>query len=240
MALSCHYGIAHDGSQVTRESQRARTRRDLVSAALRLVEQGLTPTVTEVADAAEISRRTAYRYFPNAEQLMVDALLEGTRSEVEREIDAGAVDGDIARRVDRLVDALHHLTVDKEHLLRQMIRLTIDRGASAAALPPRPSRRLEYVEQALAPLHDELSPETYQRLVHAIAVVIGIEARIVLRDICGLDNETIVQTERWAAQALLRAALEQQPAATRPDRARTRPATSRVKGAVSSPSARRR
>lgn len=202
-------------SQVSRENQRARTRRDLVSAALRLMEQGLTPTVTEVADAAEISRRTAYRYFPNAEQLMVEALLEGTRADVEREIDAGAVDGDITSRVDRLVDALHHLTVDKEHLLRQMIRLTIDRGSPAAGVPPRPSRRLEYVEQALGPLRTELTPQGYQRLVHATAVVIGIEARIVLRDICGLDNETIVQTERWAARALLAAALAQQPTATR-------------------------
>lgn len=214
-----------DRSQVTRDNQRARTRRDLVSAALRLVEQGRTPTVTEVADAAEISRRTAYRYFPNAEQLMVEALLEGTRSDVEREINAGTADDDIARRVDRLVDALHHLTVDKEHLLRQMIRLTIDRGSAATGVPPRPSRRLDYVEQALAPLHEVLTPETYRRLVHATAVVIGIEARIVLRDICGLDNQTIVQTERWAAQALLSAALEQQPAPTHRGRTPTSTAT---------------
>ena len=101
-------------SQVTRDNQRARTRRDLVAAALRLVERGHTPTVTEVADAAQISRRTAYRYFPNAEQLMVEALLEGMRSDVEREIDADAADDDMPKRVDRLVDALHHLTVDKD------------------------------------------------------------------------------------------------------------------------------
>jgi hypothetical protein len=40
-----------------------------------------------------------------------------------------------------------------------------------------------------------------------MAVVIGIEARIVLRDICGLDDVAIVDTERWAAHALLTAAL---------------------------------
>ena len=203
--------VAEEWSQVTRDNQRARTRRDLVAAALQLMEPGRTPTVTQVADAAQISRRTAYRYFPNADQLMVEALLEGMRSDVEREIDAGAADDDMPSRVDRLVDALHHLTVDKEHLLRQIIRLTIDRGPMASGEPPRPSRRLEYVEQALAPLHGELTLETYQRLVHATAVVIGIEARIVLRDICGLDDETIVQTERWAAQALLAAALNNNP-----------------------------
>jgi len=194
---------------MSRDKQRARTRRELVSTTLRLVEQGRTPSVTEVADAADISRRTAYRYFPNADHLIAEALLEGARVDVEREIDAGAADDDIDTRVDRLVDALHHLTVDKEHLLRQMIRFTIDRGPIEAGVPPRPSRRLEYVDQALSPLRDQLAPAAYERLSHAVAVVIGIEARIVLRDICGLDDATIVDTERWAAHALVRAALGQ-------------------------------
>jgi AcrR family transcriptional regulator len=194
---------------MSRDKQRARTRRELVSAALRLVEAGRTPSVTEVADAADISRRTAYRYFPNADQLITEALLEGARGDVEREIDAGAGDDDIDTRVDRLVDALHHLTVDKEHLLRQMIRFTVDRGPIETGVPPRPSRRLEYVDQALSPLRDQLAPTAYERLTHAVAVVIGIEARIVLRDICGLDDATILDTERWAAHALVRAALSQ-------------------------------
>ena len=195
---------------MSRDRQRARTRRELVSAALRLVQQGRTPSVTEVADAADVSRRTAYRYFPSAEQLMTEALLEGMRTDVEREIDGGATaDDDMGARVDRLVDALHHLTVDKEHLLRQMIRLTIDRAPIAPGVPPRPSRRIEYVEQALAPLRSEMSATQYERLAHAMAVVVGIEARIVLSDICGLDDEAILETERWAAQALLTAALSE-------------------------------
>lgn len=194
---------------MSRDRQRARTRRELVSAALELVQAGVTPSVTQVADAAEVSRRTAYRYFPSADQLITEALLEGMRTEVERELAAGASDDDVADRVDRLVDALHHLTVEKEPLLRQMIRLTVDRGPIEPGVFPRPSRRLEYVDQALTPLRTELSPAKYDRLVNAMAVVIGIEARIVLRDICGLDDHAIVETERWAAQALLTAALSE-------------------------------
>jgi AcrR family transcriptional regulator len=193
---------------MTREKQKARTRRDLVAAALALLEAGRTPTVTEVADAAEVSRRTAYRYFPTGEQLMTEALLEGARADVERDIDAGSADDPIDVRLDRLVDALHDLTVSKEQLLRQMIRFTIDRGQIEPGVPPRPSRRLDYVEQALAPLRDQLFTDDYERLLHAMAVVIGIEARIVLRDICGLDDTQIRETERWAAHALLAAALK--------------------------------
>lgn len=198
---------------MARDNQRGRTRRDLVNAALGLLQQGRTPTVTEVADVAEVSRRTAYRYFPSAEQLLTEALLEGARSEVEQDIDAGPVDEAISARVDRLVDALHQLTVDKEHLLRQMIRFTIDRGPIEPGVPPRPSRRLEYIDQTLSPMRAELAPGDYERLVHAMAVVIGIEARIVLQDICGLDDATIAETERWAAQALITAALPAQSTA---------------------------
>ena len=193
---------------MTREKQKTRTRRDLVAAALALLEAGGTPTVTEVADTANVSRRTAYRYFPTGEQLMTEALLEGARADVERDIDAGSAEDSITTRVDRLVDALHDLTVTKEHLLRQMIRFTIDRDQIEPGVPPRPSRRLDYVEQALAPLRDQLPTGDYERLVHVMAVVIGIEARIVLRDICGLEDTQILETERWAAHALLAAALK--------------------------------
>ena len=195
---------------MTRQNQKARTRRDLVDAALRLLADGGTPTVTEVADAAGVSRRTAYRYFPTGEQMIAEALLEGMRSDVEREIDAGASNENMASRVDRLVDAMHRLTVNKEHLLRQMVRLTVDRDALATGVPPRPARRLDYVERALSPLRTELRPADYDRLVHAMAVVIGIEARIVLRDICGLEDQAIAATEQWAAQALLAAATQGQ------------------------------
>lgn len=200
---------------MTRDNQKARTRRDLVGATLRLLTDGHTPTVADVADAAGVSRRTAYRYFPSAEQLIVDAALEGMRADVEREISGATAAQDISSRVDRLVDALHHLTVDKEHLLRQMIRLTIDRGPIEPGVPARPSRRLDYVEQALSPLRDELPPADYERLLYATAVVIGIEARIVLHDICGLDDDEILRTERWAAHALLGAALREQPSPRR-------------------------
>ena len=192
---------------MARDSQKARTRRDLVDAARKLVAVGGVPTVSEVADAANVSRRTAYRYFASAEQMVTEALLEGLRTDVEHEIDAGAPGEDMPARVGRLVNAMHEVTRTNERLLRQMIRFTIDRGQVAPGVPPRPTRRLEYVVQALAPQRDQLSTAQFERLVHATAVVIGIEARIVLEDICGLDDQQMLDTERWAAQALLAAAV---------------------------------
>jgi AcrR family transcriptional regulator len=188
-----------------RDSQKRRTRKALVEAAGRLIAEGRRPSVAEVADAAEISRRTAYRYFPSAEQLSVEAALEATRQNMELSIEAGRVDEPVADRLARLVDALSRMTLENEALLRQMIRFTIDRDAIEPGVPPRPSRRLEYIERALTPLQAALDQDELDRLAHALAVVIGIESTIVLRDICGLDSAEILRVQHWAAQALVAA-----------------------------------
>jgi AcrR family transcriptional regulator len=188
----------------SRDKQKRRTRRALVEAAGRLIAAGQRPSVAEVADAAEISRRTAYRYFPSAEQLAVEAALDATRRSMELSIDAGPADEPVLDRVERLVDALEAMTLQNETLLRQMIRFTIDRDPIEQGVPPRPSRRLEYVERALAPLQGRLAEAELDRLTCALAVVMGIESTLVLRDICGLGSDEILDVQHWAARALVR------------------------------------
>ena len=58
-----------------RESQKKRTRKALVAAATALIRDGRQPTVAEVAEAAEISRATASRYFPSQEMLLAEVAL---------------------------------------------------------------------------------------------------------------------------------------------------------------------
>src|SRR5579875_1425547 len=106
---------------MARENQKRRTRQALVQTAGRLIAAGARPSVSEVAEAAEISPRTAYRYFPNVEQLTVEATLEATRQNMELSIDAGSPGEPVSARVDRLVDALAEMTLHNETLLRQMI-----------------------------------------------------------------------------------------------------------------------
>ncbi|MBV9095647.1 MAG: TetR/AcrR family transcriptional regulator [Streptosporangiaceae bacterium] len=197
---------------MSRDNQKRRTRKALVEAAARLIAEGRRPSVAEAADAAEISRRTAYRYFPSAEQLSVEAALEATRQNMELSIEAGRADEPVADRVARLVDALSRMTLKNEALLRQMIRFTIDRDAIEPGVPPRPSRRLEYVERALTPLQEVVDQDELDQLTHALAVVIGIESTVVLRDICGLDSAEILCVQHWAARALLAAVSSDAPA----------------------------
>lgn len=200
-----------------RDRQRLRTRRDLLATAARLIESGRWPTVAEVADAAHVSRRTAYRYFPTQAKLFVEAALEGLRPSMERAIAAtpevrGA--GDLEARVDALVAAMQGLAVENEHLLRLMVHLTVLEHP-AGKTPRRGTRRIDWIESTLAPVRERLPAATYERLVSALALCAGIEALLVLRDIRGLSTQQAIETSRWMALAIVRQVAAEQRAARR-------------------------
>ncbi len=201
-----------------RVRQKGRTRGALLSAAVRLLQSGAQPTVAEVADAAEVSRRTAYRYFPTQEQMLVESALEGVRAIMSRAIEGGGdvqTDiEDVEARLDRAVKALQQSAVANEQLLRTMIRLTVTTPQPAASPgdPPtrkRGYRRIEWIALALAPVKKKLGKRRYERLVSALAMCMGIEALIVLRDLRGLRESEAEEVSRWAARTLLRESLQE-------------------------------
>ncbi len=170
------------------------------------------PTIDEVADAADVSRRTAYRYFPTHEQLLTETTLEAVRPEVERALARVRWQDDAEARLDQLVQTVQRLTLEQEHLLRSMIRLTVERRSEKGWV--RGQRRVEWIEAAIEPLRDRLSPDEFERLVSALSFCLGIEAVLVLRDVRGLSARKSTEVARWAASALLHAAVQ---GASRPE-----------------------
>jgi AcrR family transcriptional regulator len=199
-----------------RERQKGRTRKALLAAAAELIATGQTPSITEVADAAEISRRTAYRYFPTQEQLLVEATLEGLRPIVVEAVesgDAGRPD-DVGARLDRTVIAIQRGAVANEQLLRTMIRLTVAQPSSADAAeraeraePRRGYRRIDWIELALEPVRKQLGRKRFDRLVSALTVCLGIDALVVLRDLRGLTYAEAEAVSLWTARSLLHASI---------------------------------
>ncbi len=92
-----------------------------------------------------------------------------------------------------------------------MIRLTIDGGAGHDGGPRRGGRRLDWIEAAIEPARERLAPAEFERLVSALAMVIGWEAMLVLWDVRGLSDDEAEQATVWAATALVRAALAAAP-----------------------------
>ena len=192
-----------------RMNQKRRTRSALKAAAAEFLRRGETPTVAQVAAAALVSKSTAYRYFPSQEMLVAEVLLdEAVRPDLEAVCAAARPPAPAAARLDAVVRADHALVVKHETAFRTALRVMLAPGADGPAeIPRRPGNRLRYLTDALEPLHDRLGAERLERLVAALAMCVGIESLLVTADICALPPEAGLGVKRWAASALLQAAL---------------------------------
>jgi len=186
-----------------RTSQKRRTRDALVAAARELVTQGRAPTVEEAAEAAAISRTTAYRYFPNQRALLAAAHPE-TATESFLPDDAPT---DVAARLDIVVERFTRLAVETEVQQRAMLRLSLEASdEERRQLPLRQGRAIKWIAEALSPLQPEMSDDEVRRLAIAIRSAIGIEALVWLTDIAGLSSDEAATLMRWSARAMLAAA----------------------------------
>jgi AcrR family transcriptional regulator len=188
-----------------RTAQKMRTRKSLIDAARTLIASGVTPTVEDAADAASISRTTAYRYFPNQHELMVAAYPEIELRSMLREPSVDSVEA----RLDEVVGEYLRMTIDNEAALRAALRLSLDpQEPHREQLLLRQGRVITWLKDALKPLHGLLSEQEVERLVYAIRAAAGIEALIWLCDIAGLTREDAKELMMWSARALLQSALQ--------------------------------
>jgi AcrR family transcriptional regulator len=192
-----------------RVHQKRRTRDALVAAARELVAHGDTPTVEAAAEAASISRTTAYRYFPNQHALLAAAHPETVATSMLPD-DPPA---DVETRLDLVVGAFTRMILENEKQQRTMLRLALEAGpAERSQLPLRQGRGIRWIEEALDPLRDEFSDAERHRLALAVRSAIGIEALVWLTDIGRLSRDAATDLMRWSARALLRSALAEKRA----------------------------
>jgi AcrR family transcriptional regulator len=187
-----------------RIDQKRRTRDALVVAARELVARGETPTVEAAAEAASISRTTAYRYFPNQRALLVAAHPE---TGVVSLLPTDPPD-DAATRLELVIEAFTGSLLENEAQQRTMLRLSLEADpVQRAQLPLRQGRGIKWIEEALAPLREDMSDAEVRRLTHAIRSATGIEAFVWLTDVAGLSRHDARELMRWSARALLQSAI---------------------------------
>ncbi len=198
--------VSHKES--SRQAQREWTASAILDAADRLMAQGATPSVSEAAEAAGVSRATAYRYFPTQGALlhaMVRRAVGGSVAGLEAPSD------DISARVSEVARSLSMDVRDYEHqfraLLWQMLAawLAGRRGEAPEDLPR--GGRIAPIEAAVEPIRADFAEDDLLRLVQALSMLIGIEGWVVLRDMWHLDEtaamETVDVAVRWLVTGFL-------------------------------------
>jgi AcrR family transcriptional regulator len=175
-----------------------------VAAGRELLRSGGTPTVEQAADAADVARATAYRYFPNQRALLVAVYPELAEPSL---LDEPGL-ADPLDRLDAVAASMTRQIVEHEPELRAMLQLSLADPASRGDLPLRKGRRITWVADALAPLRGRMPEGELDMLVKSIAAGLGIEVLVWYTDVAGLTRAQAAKLMRRSARALLQAAID--------------------------------
>ncbi|HEX2042648.1 MAG TPA: TetR/AcrR family transcriptional regulator [Acidimicrobiales bacterium] len=224
--------VSHKES--SRRAQRDWTASAILAAAEGLMAHGATPSVSDAAEAAGVSRATAYRYFPTQGALLYGLVRRAIAGSATRSIEAPP--NDVSARASEVARSLAGDVRDHEHqfraLLWQMLGnwLAGRRGEVTEELPR--GGRIAPIEAAMEPLRDRFAEDEVLRLVQALSMLIGIEGWVVLRDMWHLDDAAAIETldaaVRWLVAGFLSSA--EPLAATPPGRKRKAPAKAAPRG----------
>ena len=147
----------------------------------------------DAAEAAGISRATAYRYFPTQDMLLAEVALFAAGGPLFPQT---VGDEPIPEAVGRLVRRVGVWAYANEKPLRTLLRLSLDPSTGVR----RPGHRREWIGEALAPVRKQMDANTYEHLSNALTLMMGIDP---------VEQRRMMQESLQAILALFRAAPEQ-------------------------------
>jgi hypothetical protein len=121
---------------------------------------------------------------------------------------------DVEERLLLVLDRINALALEEEAEFRQALWVYLDtwlrshRGAPHDRPAVREGRRMRWLDAVLEPLTD-VPAEERRRLSCALALTVGSDSLVVMKDVCHLEDDEALAVLRWAATAILRAGLEQ-------------------------------
>jgi AcrR family transcriptional regulator len=186
---------------------RARMKRMLLDTAMDLMQQGRIPSVSDVAEAATVSRATAYRYFPSQASMIQEAVHEALGPILafapQSENPEERVRDLLAFAFPRIeaYEATHRATI-----LLSLYQWTQRKAGTLDEAQIVRGHRKKLLANAVSPLRAQLGRAAFDKLTQALSLIFGTEALIVLKDIWGLDGDEARRVAVWAAIALVRTA----------------------------------
>ena len=187
--------------QTGRINQKLETRGKILESAKQLVGQGIDFNLEDVANKAEISRATIYRYYPNVEILSYEVGIDlGTKS--PEDIIEDLKDRSLHDMILGIQDYYNEHAVSNENAFRKYLSAVL----TSASEKKRGARRNKTLQLAL--MKSKLSPKEKKDMVYLLAILMGIEPLIVAKDVSGLDNKEFKELMSWGMKLLLKGFFE--------------------------------
>lgn len=185
-----------------RSNQKARTRQALLDGAARVLADGTAePSMDQIAEAAQVSRATAYRYFDSPSEAVWEVMSDRAIADVDAVM--AAAGNDITDRVLAAEEAINGYLFDDPDGARAFERAALDRSLRGMSQDTdRAARRLGYIDAALEPIADRLSDGERRSVRHALALAMGSQAVPAMLDTCRLDVDEARSATRFACRAI--------------------------------------
>jgi AcrR family transcriptional regulator len=193
---------------VVERGPRARTRRLMVETATRLMQDGAVPSVTDVAEAAQVSRATAYRYFPSQAALVHAVVDEALGPILEWKSPGGDAEAGVADLFETALPRIDAFEATFRAALKHALEQWAQRRAGTLGNEPpfKRGHRIDLLRAAIAPLGDTLPEAGLDRLAKALSLLFGIETLVIMKDIWDADAEEARALVQWMARILVRGA----------------------------------
>jgi len=179
-----------------RIAQKMKTREKLLIAANTLMIEGKEMNIEQVAKEAGVSKATAYRYFSNKEILQKEASLHSI-SEDKEDLFFEYTKEDLTGRLEKLTQYHFDILTNNEVEFRLYLSAVIQDSVKNKENYSRAGRRILLIEEALISLKETIHKERFDKIVSAISIILGIESITVLKDLCDLENDNILDIWRW-------------------------------------------
>jgi len=186
-----------------RKKQKLKTRNTLLKTTQKLLAKGIDFSLEDVAKNAKVSRATIYRYYSNIDVLSSEAGLD-LNTESPEAIHDGVQHLETPEKIMAIQTYFNQLTVDHEAAFRKYLSIVL---ASDSPIAKRGARRPKTLQLALAQKDLGLDNTQSQKLAHVATVLMGMEAFIATKDVCGLSNKESMKTLQWGLEMVLKGAL---------------------------------
>ncbi len=187
-----------------RTRQKMATRKHILVQTQHLLRSGNEISMEDVIRETGLSRATVYRYFTSIDVLVKEAGLD-INTAVPEELYEKVSTYEPHIQILKIPEYFNNLAFDHEEAFRKYLGAVLSQDQSSAK---RGARRVKTLHLVMENLKAKVDDDLAEKVVNTATVLMGIEALVATRDVCGLSKKKSKETLQWALDVILAHALK--------------------------------